>query len=358
MEMDHSDIHPEKQRSFVTSSLSSTPTRQAANPHRRNGGGTVKPTAMHAVRKRPKAASNVPKQQRPQIIGRPPSVAATKLGSEPSFRWSGNDGNVVPNILKNHKQQYTKSALTVKNTEQNLKEMQPKFPPSAPGQLHHHERSLKAPITKNSAFSSASVQHDHLALIRPVPQEIANSASNRPSPQTPIVQRQTGHVTAVKSEKSANFIGDMDRTWEVFERLDVAAAAAATLPHRGGVSYAEAAEAATKSEQFMSRLDRWGNEDDIAKDESGEYRRLPFGGFLHAHTDIELAGELAELGVPAADCCWADPELFAELDERYVAETVFLRKWLPKCAPFPRNDTYRTFLRALNKRDPAFNLVW
>ncbi len=345
--MDHSDIHPEKQRNFVTSSLASTPTRQAANPHRRNGGGTVKPTAMHAVRKRPKAAPSVSKQQRPQIIGRPP-LATTKMGSEPSFRWSGNDGNVVPNILKNHKQQYAKPARTVKNTEQNLKEIPPKFPPSAPGHLHHHDRSLKAPIGQNSAFSSASVQHDHLALVRPVPQEIANSASNRP----PIVQQRR----PPDHEKSANlFIGDMDRTWEVFERLDVASAAAATLPH-GGVSYAEAAEAATKSEQFMSRLDRWGN-DDIVKDES-EYRRLPFGGFLHAHTDIELAGELAELDVPADDGCWSDPELFAELDERYVAETVFLRKWLPKCAPFPRNDSYRTFLRALNKRDPAFNLVW
>ncbi len=352
--MDHSDIHPEKPRNFVTSSLSSTPTRQAANPHRRNGGGTVKPTAMHAARKRPKAAPNVPKHQRPQIIGRPP-VAATKMGTEPTFRWSGNDGSVVPNILKNHKQHYTKSAMTVNPTEQNLKEIPPKFPPSGPGQLAHHDRSLKAPISQNSAFSSASVQHDHLALIRPVPQEIVNSASNRPS----IVQqrRPPDHVTVAQSEKSANsFIGDMDRTWEVFERLDVATATAATLPH-GGVSFAEAAEAATKSEQFMSRLDRWGNEDDIGKDESGEYRRLPFGGFLHAHTDIELAGELAELGVPA-DSCWSDPELFAELDERYVAETVFLRKWLPKCAPFPRNDSYRTFLRALNKRDPAFNLVW
>ncbi len=350
--MDHSDIHPEKQRSFVTSALSSTPTRQAANPHRRNGGGTVKPTAVHAVRKRPKAAPNIPKQLRPQVIGRSP-VATIKTGSEPSFRWSGNDGSVVPNILKNHKQQYTKSTLTVNNTEQNLKEIPPIFPPSAPGQLHR-DRSLKAPISQKSAFSSASVDHDHLALVRPVPQEIVNSALDRPLPPSLQQRRPPGHVTAAKSENSANlFIGDMDRTWEVFERLDVTSAVAATLP--GGVSYADAAEAATKSEQFMSRLDRWGN-DDIGKDESGEYRRLPFGGFLQAHrTEGELAGELAELGAPAD---WADPELFAELDARYVAETVFLRKWLPKCAPFPRNDSYRTFLRALNKRDPAFNLVW
>ena len=60
-------------------------------------------------------------------------------------------------------------------------------------------------------------------------------------------------------------------------------------------------------------------------------------------------------GVPAD---WADAELFDELDRRHQAESVFLKKWLPKCAPMPRNDAYRTFLRELNKRDPAFNILW
>ncbi len=207
-------------------------------------------------------------------------------------------------------------------------------------------------------FPAAGVHHDHSALFRPLGQGQSDHTTNkkwqpaassglqayRGIPQGALPAAPGGDdQEECLPDTSENYIGDLDRTWALFEKLDATRAAA-----RG--RSVEALAAAAKSEQFMSRLDRWGDESVGMDNEEDHHRQLPFSGFLRA-TQLDLS----PLGVPAD---WADAELFSELDERFVAESVFLKKWLPKCAPVPRSDTYRTYLRALNNRDPAFNLVW
>ena len=194
---------------------------------------------------------------------------------------------------------------------------------------------------------SAVVHHDHSALARPKQGTPAAAAVGQPPTRGPSTQQPSADQL-VESVWN-NYIGDLDRTWALFEKLDDAATA-----NNSNIN-AELLAAVAKSEQFMSRLDRWGDDGlDQGVDDDDHHRQLPFSGFLGAnHTRVER--ELVAQGVPAD---WADAELFDELDRRHQAESVFLKKWLPKCAPMPRNDAYRTFLRELNKRDPAFNILW
>jgi hypothetical protein len=207
--------------------------------------------------------------------------------------------------------------------------------------------------------ATAGLYHDHSALVRPDGHAVKSSA-----PLTAIDGRSNGqHQHQPESSDQLlvehswdNYIGDIERTWTVFEKLDVTTAA--ICGGGGRTNAAEALTAAVKSEQFMSRLDRWGADGLVDLEDSKDYhRQLPFCGFLAAaNRGGGVSRELEQLGI--APDVWSDPELFSELDRRHLAESVFLKKWLPKCAPMPRNDSYRMFLRELNKRDPAFNIVW
>ena len=128
-------------------------------------------------------------------------------------------------------------------------------------------------------------------------------------------------------EHEATFIGDIDRTFETFEQLEIKATEN---------------EADEKHLGFMKRLDTWG------PDKAPDY---PFNGFYGVNSDLDEE----DLGLPAD---WKDTELFSELDVRCKTESVFFNCWLPKFALKVRRDPYRNLLRTINKKDPEFNIVW
>jgi len=129
-------------------------------------------------------------------------------------------------------------------------------------------------------------------------------------------------------ELEEHFIGDMERTFDVFEQLE---------------NKVKESEADEKHLGFMKRLDTWGVPKEIP-----EY---PFTGFYGKNSNLEDE----ELDIPKG---WGDTELFSELDVRCRTESVFFNCWLPKFALKVRRDPYRNLLRTINKKDPEFNIVW
>ena len=126
--------------------------------------------------------------------------------------------------------------------------------------------------------------------------------------------------------KEETFIGDIERTFAVFEnRSD---------------------DADDKHIEFMKKLDNWG-----IKEENVQHHMTAFYGDNKSisKTDME------DLDIPED---WNDPELFDDLDTRLVTESVFLNTWLPKFALKIRKDPYRALLRSMNKKDPEFNIIW
>ena len=120
-------------------------------------------------------------------------------------------------------------------------------------------------------------------------------------------------------EAESKYIGDIERTFAVFD-------------HRQD-------EVEDKQLEFMKRLDTWGVTDD---------HEVVFNDYIDEDTR-------ASLGIPGD---WRDEELFQELDQRSLTETVFRNTWLPKFALKIRKDPYRAMLRSMNKRDPEFNIIW
>ena len=129
-------------------------------------------------------------------------------------------------------------------------------------------------------------------------------------------------------EHEANFIGDIERTFDTFEQLE---------------NKAKESEADEKHLGFMKRLDTWGVPDKIPY--------YPFNGFYGEDSRLDED----DLDIPLN---WKDSELFSELDVRCRTESVFFNCWLPKFALKVRRDPYRNLLRTINKRDPEFNIVW
>ena len=104
--------------------------------------------------------------------------------------------------------------------------------------------------------------------------------------------------------------------------------------------------------------------------------RLEMGTFITITVAVNVSNWLEESKLPLIDhvgyqeeldpCLrdldlpndWVDAELFQQLDQSAAWQEVFLTRWLPKCSLKMRPDPYRSFLRAINKRDPHFNIVW
>lgn len=128
-------------------------------------------------------------------------------------------------------------------------------------------------------------------------------------------------------EIEAGYIGDMDRTFAVFEHKDD--------------------EMDDKHIEFMKRLDTWGTAE--AKNVNHH-----LDGFYAENRFIDKTTR-DNLGIPED---WDDGEMFDDLDSRVVTESVFLNTWLPKFALKVRKDPYRAMLRSINKRDPEFNIIW
>lgn len=124
----------------------------------------------------------------------------------------------------------------------------------------------------------------------------------------------------------SKYIGDMERTFEVFESLE-----ARTIR----------TPAEEKVARFMNGLDCWGVNDEIPGP--------MFNGFFRVQDTLSYL-ELPE--------DWRDDTLFHQLDEMTLSEQVFLNKWLPQCSLQPRTEPYRNMIRKLNRRDPQFNIVW
>ena len=127
--------------------------------------------------------------------------------------------------------------------------------------------------------------------------------------------------------REAQYIGDMERMFSVFEELD-----------------REKNDTDQKHLEFMRKLDRWG----------------PREGHLHQSLsgfsgDLSWLDPRGDLDLPPG---WEDSQLFSELDSRLLTESVFLQTWLPKFALKIRRDPYRALIRSINKKDPEFNIVW
>jgi len=134
-------------------------------------------------------------------------------------------------------------------------------------------------------------------------------------------------------ETEANYIGDIDRTFDIFEKIE---------------NTTKQSIENDKHLLFMKRLDIWGHSE--TSNESA------FDGFSDVDNDRQLIDSLEnELGLPQD---WMDEEVFEDLDKKVVWENVFLNKWLPKCALKTTTGRYRKILRTINSRDPEFNIVW
>ena len=62
-----------------------------------------------------------------------------------------------------------------------------------------------------------------------------------------------------------------------------------------------------------------------------------------------------ELGLPED---WKDEDLFAELESRATTERVFVKTWLPMHKLPMHNEPRLSLIRAINRRDPKFSMVW
>ena len=127
--------------------------------------------------------------------------------------------------------------------------------------------------------------------------------------------------------REAQYIGDMERMFAVFEELDK-----------------EKNDTDQKHLEFMKKLDSWGPRE-------GNLNQ-PLSGFSG---DLSWLDPRGDLDLPSV---WEDSQLFSELDSRLLTESVFLQTWLPKFALKIRRDPYRALIRSINKKDPEFNIVW
>ena len=62
-----------------------------------------------------------------------------------------------------------------------------------------------------------------------------------------------------------------------------------------------------------------------------------------------------ELGLPND---WRDEDLFAEVESRATTERVFVKTWLPMHKLPMHNEPRLSLIRAINRRDPKFSMVW
>ena len=235
------------------------------------------------------------------------------------------------NILKPVTTVYKKTCVPQKAEPEFMTEAPPSFdgaslPPVKRVKLTEAEiidilqDASSLPVIQKSASATRKVEEIERELLA-VEKMFSLEEENPPSVDNP---RQYKELEAAE----ASYIGDMERTFRVFDELSV------TEPQDD------------KHIEFMKKLDDWG------VDKSST--TLQFGGFYQDESKLTKT-DMEDLGIPDH---WRDEDLFRDLDSRAETESVFLNTWLPKFALKIRKDNYRTLLRSLNKKDPEFNVIW
>lgn len=124
-------------------------------------------------------------------------------------------------------------------------------------------------------------------------------------------------------ELEDSFIGDLERTFSALALLE-------EKRLRGEESRHE-----KLSKQRIQKIDMWGECEPASHDPDDWMEE--------------------ELGLPKD---WKDEELFAELDRTSTTERVFVKTWLPMHKLPMHNEPRLKLIRAINRRDPKFSMVW
>jgi len=183
----------------------------------------------------------------------------------------------------------------------------------------------KAAKKRPPPSSTAQLQQETTLIVQQnQPQMVQNPQNTTKEPV--LEERLLGGQCDNGLDPSNAFIGDWKRMFVTFDNLEENSV--------NSVDY--------RAERFMNNLDSWGI--------TPEVPRPVFDGFSLDSDPMDYIGQ----EVPED---WKDDSVFSELDRMAVSENVFLHKWLPKCALRMRVNPYRKMLRALNEKDPYFNIM-